>query len=192
MTLSEGWYLMSVRDLELELRTWRGDRDVPGSHAQRLSVPDAIAYRNAGNLPDELGRTLRLVLHVRDEGDLRQLDAKRLLYEPDVHDPPHWRREGSRPVNVVPLRDASVLGDPKPWWEDPQVADLEREWSQSGTVAGLPIPGPYRSFVYKTVIALRASDRPVTVDTVVDSMSRWLDPPQVEEIRAALRAATSA
>lgn len=188
--LDEGWYLMSTKDLELELaRRRKPDSAVPPSNAQRLSVEDALAYRNAGNLPDEKDRSLRLVLIIGRPDELTYLDSKRSLYEPDYHDAPAWRREGSRPVNVVPLRDPNVAPESSgPWWDEPQLGALEREWREHGTVAGLPVPGEYRGFVYKTVLALRSAGREVTVDTVADSISRWVPPDEAARIRAALEA----
>ena len=167
---------MSPRDVEIELKRWRApDDDIAPSTAQRLSVDDAISYRNAGNLPDELGRTLRLVLHVRDASELSYLQEKRLAYEPDFHAAPDWRVDGSKPVNVVPLRDPQVIGTKRgAWWDDPDVAALEHAWSQTGRVEGLPVPAEYRSFVYKTVLSLRRAGRDITADSVADSIARWL------------------
>ncbi len=179
---------MSTTDLETELARWRSrGKDVPRSNARRLTVPEALAYRDAGNLPDELGRSLRLVLVVRDSEDLRSLGARRAVFEPDYHDAPAWRRPGSRPVNVVPLRTPGVAGDPSPWWETADISDLEAEWARTGGVGGMRVPGEYRSFVFKTVIALREAGLPVDPDSVGDSIRRWLAPEQAEEIRAALR-----
>jgi hypothetical protein len=48
------------------------------------------------------------------------------------------------------------------------------------------IPGAYRGFVYKTVVSLRSAGRDVTVDSVADSVARWLEPARVAELRAAL------
>lgn len=188
--LEEGWYLMSTRDLEIELaRRRKPDSELPPSKAERLSVEDALAYRNAGNLPDAKDRSLRLVLIIGHPDELTYLDSKRSLYEPDYHDAPSWRREGSRPVNVVPLRDPNVAPESSgPWWDDPQLGALEREWRDRGTVAGLPVPGEYRGFVYKTVLALRSAGREVTVETVADSISRWVPPDEAARIRAALGA----
>ncbi|HEV2756948.1 MAG TPA: hypothetical protein VG318_14370 [Actinomycetota bacterium] len=183
---------MSTADLERELARWRDPAaDIPPTNALPLSVEDALAYRNAGNLPDELGRTLRLVLVARSLDEVRALGSKRALYEPDYHSAPSWRREGSAPVNVVPLRSPEVAGDPSPWWESSDVAELEAEWKATGRVAGLPVPGEYRGFVFKTVLSLREASIPVNPDTVADSISRWLPPAQAEEVRAALRAAAS-
>lgn len=178
---------MSTADLEKELARWRDPAaHVPPSDAVTLSVPEAIAYRNAGNLPDDRGRTLRLVLIARDLDDLRGLGRKRALFEPDYHDAPAWRREGSAPVNVVPLRAPGVTGDPAPWWEDTDVGTLEREWRTTGHVAGLAVPGEYRGFVFKTILSLRDAGLPVTADSVADSISRWLPAEQADAIRAAL------
>ncbi len=185
--LQEGWYLMSTRDLERELARWRKPgADLPPSKARRLSVPVALAYRDAGNFPDEDGRTLRLVLLVDGPKKLSSLSQRRLLYEPDYHEAPNWRRAGSAHVNVVPLRTSEVAGDPKPWWEDPQLAALEEEWHANGTVEGLRVPGPYRGFVYKTVIALKATNIPITADAVADSIARWVPSEEAARIRAAL------
>lgn len=182
--MDEGWYLMSVSDLEIELARLRDPGSPPRpSNAKKLTVEQALVFRNRGNLPDEHDRTLRLVLHVGTE----PLSNKRLRFEPDYHDAPTWRRDGSRPVNVVPI----ATGDPAPaperaWWEQPDVAQLETEWQSTGAVDGLRIPAAYRSFVLKTIASLRAGGIPVGIDTVVGSLARWLSPSQVDEIRAAL------
>src|SRR3712207_1512564 len=106
---------MSAADLETELHRWRHpEEDLPPTRAEPLSMEAALAYRNAGNIPDEHDRSLRLVLHVRDAAELTYLQQKRLDYEPDFHEAPEWRREGSKPVNVVPLR-----------YEDARVEPLE-------------------------------------------------------------------
>jgi hypothetical protein len=185
--LEEGWYLMSVSELEQELARWRnpGTRTRP-STARRLSTAEALARRDSGNLPDEEGRSLRLVLHV-DEVGASTLDAKRRHFEPDYHDPPGWRRPGSAPVNIVPLR----VTEPSPpataaWFDQPELAALEREWRTTGAVGGLRIPDEVRGFVYKTVLSLRATGRAVTVDTVASSISRWTSPEDAERIRGAL------
>lgn len=189
--LSEGWYLMSTSDLERELARVRDPRTQAGpSEAVRLSIDEALAYRNAGNLPDEKGRSLRLVLHVERPEDLSYLQEKRLLYEPDFHDAPKWRREGSKPVNVVPVHTGEL--PPRragPWWEEGDVAALDEEWRSTGRIAGIAVPSAYRSFVYKTVLALRSAGREVTADSVADSIARWVAPEDAERIRAALRAA---
>jgi hypothetical protein len=175
--LSEGWYLMSPSSLERELRRVRNpDLDLPPSGAARLTIEEALAYRNAGNLPDGKGRTLRLVLVVQSPDDLASLDRKRLLYEPDFHS-----------VTVVPLRDPHLSsGSPRPWWEEPELAALEREWEERGTVAGMRVPGAYRGFVYKTVLALRSAGVEVTPQAVCDSVARWLDEPDIDRLRKAL------
>lgn len=178
---------MSTADLEKELARWRDPAaPVPPSDAVELTIPEAIAYRNAGNLPDGRGRTLRLVLIARDLDDLRGLGRKRALFEPDYHDAPAWRREGSAPVNVVPLRAPGVTGDPSPWWEDADVGELEREWRATGRVGGLAVPAEYRGFVFKTILSLRDAGLPVTRESVADSISRWLSPEDAQAIRAAL------
>nr|MBA2273603.1 hypothetical protein [Actinomycetota bacterium] len=63
------------------------------------------------------------------------------------------------------------------------------EWSQTGTVAGLRVPGEFRGFVYKTVLALKAVGRSVSPDTVSDSLERWLPPTEAARIREALKEA---
>ena len=187
--VTEGWWLMSPADLEIELRRWRSGAEPEGSNAIRLTVEEALRIRDAGNLPDELDRSLRLVLRVDTVDDLRTLDVKRSRYEPDHHDAPTWRREGSRPVNVVPLRSSTVVVDPPTdWMADEDMRAMERQWAEDGAVAGLRIPSDYRSFIYKTVLALQQAGRPVTVDSVADSLERWLAPQDVERIRTALRA----
>ena len=193
--LVEGWYLMSTADLERELERRRsGRRDLPPSEALHLSVDDALAYRNAGNLPDDKGRSLRLVLEVDGPGDLRALHSKCLTYEPDFHDAPSWKREGSRPVNIVPLALPGSEEGPAAgaaWWEDAELAALEDEWRARGEIHGLKVPGPYRGFVYKTVLALVAAGREITPDSVADSIARWVPEAEAREIRAALNEANS-
>jgi hypothetical protein len=184
--LREGWYLMSIEDLESELARWRSSGvGAHRSRALRLSTEEALRYRDAGNLPDEHGRTLRLVLIGNDP---RSLNARRLHYEPDYHDEPTWRVEGSRPVNVVPLRPAS---DTNPglesWLEDPDLAALEGEWQRTGSAGGLSIPAAYRGFVYKTILSLRAAGKEVTAESVAASVARWLPPSEAERIRIALK-----
>ena len=182
---------MSTSDLELELKRHReAGSDLPSSNARPLSTEEALAYRDAGNLPDDLERTLRLVLVVSDPAELSYLQEKRLHYEPDFHDAPDWRREGSRPVNVVPLRVGS--GDAaspmaKGWWDDPDIALMEEEWARTGKVGGIAVPAEYRSFVYKTVLSLRAAGKEISVDSVLASIARWLPPSDVERIELALR-----
>ena len=160
---------MSVSELERELARWRdpGTRNGP-STARQLSTADALAHRDAGNLPDEEGRSLRLVLHVDEAGE--------------------WRRPGSAPVNIVPLR-VTELSPPATaaWFDQPELAALEREWRTTGAVGGLRIPAEVRGFVYKTLLSLRATGRAVTVDTVASSISRWTSPEDAERIRRALK-----
>jgi hypothetical protein len=179
----EGWYLMSTPELEQALSAWRrGDRD--DEFGVALSTEDAIARRNGGNLPDEVDRSLRLVLFVDEE----PLEKKRIRWEPDFHDAPTWRREGSRPVNVVPLRSPDApAGDGRPWWEMPGVEALEEEWRKHGSVAGVEVPPEYRSFVFKTVIALREAGREISPDAIADSVSRWVSAEDAEKIRSALK-----
>lgn len=185
-TLSEGWYLMSVRDLEVELARQRDPRRIEeGSNAVRVTVQEALAYRGRGNLPDDHGRSLRLVLCVDGE----PLGEKRLRFEPDFHSAPSWRKEGSRPINVVPLRQSAAGEAPEvPWWEQPDVAPLEAEWQQTGSVGGIAIPAGFRSFVLKTIASLRAAEVDVTERSILDSVSRWLSPGQVDELREAFAA----
>ncbi|HVL63961.1 MAG TPA: hypothetical protein VM573_02200 [Actinomycetota bacterium] len=182
---------MSVADLELELARRRDpDRAVPPSGAVRLTVDEALAYRNAGNIPDEQGRSLRLVLHVDAAAGSEELDAKRRLYEPDVHRAPDWRRPNSAKVNVVPLRDGSRRTPPiEAWWQDPQVQPLEDEWRATGGVAGLAIPGEWRGFVFKTIVALRSAGVEVSPDSIADSVARWLAPSDARRLREDLHAA---
>lgn len=182
--LIEGWYLMSVADLEAELANLRDPSRPPGGTTLALSRSAALAFRDAGNLPDEHGRTLRLVLEVGAE----PLDKRRLRYEPDFHDAPVWRRDGSKPVNVIPLRTAPQARAESEgvWWEQADVADLEREWADTGMVAGLVVPAEYRSFVLKTIASMGSAGLPIDVGSVTGSLSRWLDPDQVAEIRRAL------
>jgi hypothetical protein len=190
--LEEGWYLMSTQDLERELARWRGDRSQSSGNVLRITIEDALAYRSRGNLPDDKGRSLRLVLLVENEDDLEGLARKRLIWEPDYHSAPDWRREGSRPVNVVPLRRPRRVSTEVPWWEMPGVKELDQEWSAHGTVAGLKTPAELRGFVYKTVLALRAAGKQITPDAVADSISRWLPHEEAERIRAELKQAQRA
>lgn len=175
---------MSVRDLEIELARLRDPaREGDESNARRLTTDEALAYRSAGNLPDELDRTLRLVLIV----DAEPLSEKRLRFEPDFHAAPLWKRDGSRPINVVPLR-AGDRPPPKvetPWWEQPDVAPLEAEWQRTGEIEGLAIPAELRSFVLKTIASLRSAGVEVSRRSILDSVSRWLSPAQVAELREA-------
>ncbi|MDQ3982304.1 MAG: hypothetical protein M3271_06440, partial [Actinomycetota bacterium] len=172
-----------------ELARWRGGRP-PSKDLIALDIDAAIERRNRGNIPDAAGRSLRLVLRIDTEQDLKGLDSKRLRLEPDFLDPPTWRREGSRPVHVVPLRAPGVAPDvPRRWQEDPELAPLEWEWARTGTAAGLKIPADFRAFIYKTILALQVAQRDVTIEAIVASLSRWLDEAQVAEIDSALRKA---
>jgi hypothetical protein len=185
--LEEGWYLMSVAELERALILWKeGGSAGP---VQRLTVEEALRFRDAGNVPDDDGRSLRLVLHVASQEELAALAEKRRRWEPDYLDAPTWRREGSKPVNVVPLRPADVEGWPRAWWDDDEVGPLEEEWKGSGTVSGITVPGEFRGFIFKTVIELRDSGRVVTIESIVDSLSRWLRLEDVSELERALRKA---
>ncbi len=177
---------MSVRDLEIELARRRDPAaDHPPSGAVALGIDEALEYRNAGNVPDSAGRSLRLVLKIDDE----PLSLKRLRFEPDFHEAPAWRRPGSKPVNVVPLAPStdkrSRTGEEE-WWAQPDVAALESEWRQTGTIAAMKVPEMYRSFVLKTVVSLRQAGVEVDPESVLASVSRWLSPDQVEELREAL------
>jgi hypothetical protein len=177
---------MTTAELETELARHRGE-DLPVSGAIPLSIDQALRYRDEGNVPDERGRTLRLVLHVDDRADLRALDAKRSVYEPDYHESPGWRRQGSVPVNVVPLQTGELEPAPAdPWWNDSELAALEAEWARSGTVAGVRVPGPYRGLVYKTVISLRSAGIAVTAETVAGSIARWLPEHDADRLRRVL------
>jgi hypothetical protein len=176
---------MSTAELERALKQWReGGTEVEGI---RLTIAEALAVRHAGNVPDEHDRSLRLVLIVEEASDLQQISNKRLVYEPDYHSAPTWRRPGSRPVNVVPLRrhqgSAKATG---PWWQDDDMKELEEQWQRTGTVEGVRVPADYRSFVYKTVVALRAAGIEITPTTIADSISRWVPEAHAERIRAAL------
>jgi hypothetical protein len=189
--LEEGWYLMSIGDLERELARLRDpEAELPPSGARRLSIADALAYRDAGNRPDEHGRTLRLVLLVERGPGAPSLEAKRLSYEPDYHRPPAWRGPGSAPVNVVPLRPPSAPPAPdRPWFEEPELAALEAEWRATGALSGLRLPADIRGFVYKTALALRSAGEEVGVDTIVASVSRWLSPEDARRVGVALEEA---
>ena len=175
---------MSVRDLEIELARHRDpDRTLEPSEIRPLTIEEALAYRAAGNLPDERGRTLRLVLWV----DGRPLEDKRLRYEPDFHSAPTWRKEGSKPINVVPLKTAgrTPVETEGAWWDQPDMSPLEAEWQRTGTVGGIAIPADLRGLVFKTIVSLRAANVEVTEDSILNSVSRWLSPGQVEELRRA-------
>ena len=182
----EGWYLLNTAELEELLATRRAGEERLPEGARNLSQEEALAYRAAGNLPDEQDRSLRLVLRVDSDEDLRDLESKRARFEPDYLDAPTWRRAGSRPVNVVPLRAEEVHGAPQPWFEDPALAALEREWQETGRVAGVIVPEDYRSFVFKTVLSLRRAGRDVTAAAIADGVTRWLSESDAQKVRAAL------
>ncbi|HEV3473563.1 MAG TPA: hypothetical protein VG408_10260, partial [Actinomycetota bacterium] len=74
-----------------------------------------------------------------------------------------------------------------PWFEQPELAALEREWRTTGAVDGLRIPADVRGFVYKTVLSLRSAGRPVTVETVASSILRWTSAEDGGRIRRALK-----
>ena len=181
--MREGWYLMSTRELERALGAWR-DSDQDAEFGIRLTSEVALKLRDAGNVPDAEGRSLRLVLFV----DAEPLERKRLQFEPDYHEAQTWRREGSALVNVVALRTPdSPRGDGRPWWEMPRVKEMEAEWQRSGAVAGIKVDGQYRSFVFKTVIALQDAGLPITPDTIADSVGRWLGADDAARVRASLQ-----
>jgi hypothetical protein len=189
--LGEGWYLMNTQELELELARHRGG-DVPPSSAIPLSIDEALDYRNRGNTPDGAGRTLRLVLHVQDRDELKKLALKRLIYEPDHHERPDWRGPCSVPVNVVPLRvDELEPAHESPWWEDPDLSDLENEWKETGEVAGIKVSRERRGFVFKTVLSLRAAGMAITPESVANSVARWLPEAEANALRAELMTANS-
>jgi hypothetical protein len=179
--MDEGWYLMSTSELERLLAARRGGDEI--AVGIRLTTEEALSFRSAGNVPDDEGRWLRLVLRV---GPDESVDDKRQRFEPDFLERPAWRRAGSKPVNVVPLRTGGPV-DGKAWWNQDDVGDLEKEWRKTGKIAGLVVSADYRSFVLKTVVSLQRAGIPVTVDNVADSISRWLAPEEVEKIRAALK-----
>ncbi len=185
--LEEGWYLMSAGDVEVELARLRNPAEQRVSAAQPLTRTEALAYRDAGNLPDEAGRTLRLVLRANVPGGLEQ---RRLDFEPDYHAAPLWRRRGSKPVNIIPLENSTNRdSEAGPWWDEPQVKALEDEWRERGTIAGVRVPGELRSFVHKPVLSLRAAGKEITADAIADSIARWVSTDDAERIRRALREA---
>ena len=179
----EGWYLLSDLEVEQVLLAIKAG-DEPDIESQGLDQDAALAFRDRGNVPDEADRVLRLFLRFEGESD-HSVERKRIRFEPDFHSAPNWRRPGSRPVNVIPL-GLSQPSDAKPWWEDAAMAELEEEWSRSGTVSGVTVPAEYRSFVYKTVVALRASNHVVSASSIADSAARWLPAEQAEALRRAL------
>lgn len=181
--MREGWYLMNLTELEGLLARWRAGEQL-GDIGVPLEIVDALARKRAGNLPDARGRTLRLVLMV----DEAPLEERRALYEPDVHERPDWRRPGSKPVHVVPLKRRRQQEVPYPWWEDPSVKHLEAEWQRSGRIAGVPVPEDYRSFVLKAVASLRVQGKEISARAIADSIERWLLPEDAARLRAALDA----
>ena len=46
-------------------------------------------------------------------------------------------------------------------------------WKES-TAGGVRVPGEYRGFIFKTIVALRSQGREVTPETIADSIARWL------------------
>ncbi|MPZ92766.1 MAG: hypothetical protein GEU68_14300 [Actinobacteria bacterium] len=182
--LADGWYLMSTRDLERELARRRSpETNAEPSNASRLTVAQALEFRDAGNVPDEFDRTLRLVLRIDDTQELATLEERRLEFEPDFQDAPRWRRAGSRPINVVPLRRPGIEPVTEgAWWENPELAELEREFAQRGSAEGVRVPGEYRGFIFKTVLSLRSQGREVNPTTIADSIARWLSPEDAARI----------
>jgi hypothetical protein len=182
---------MSTSDLERELaRRRHPSSGLPPSQAERLSVEDALAYKRRGNLPDAHGRSLRLVLEIDGDDRLKRLSELRSKYEPDYHEAPTWRRPGSKPINVVPLRATGLASNaPLPWWEDPAIAELEERWRATGEVHGVVVPQEFRGFVYKTALALRAAAKEVSVTSICDSIERWLPVEEAGRIRAVLERA---
>ncbi len=179
--LEEGWYLMSPAEVERVLL--HPDRP-PADGPRKIPIDDALAYRGAGNVPDDDGRWLRLVLRVVDHTP-EAVTKRRLEFEPDFLDAPAWRRPGSKPVNVIPLIEKKRTG-PEAWWDDAAIAELESEWQEHGTMSGVKVPAEYRSFVHKTVAALNASGRDVTPESIADSIARWTEPADAARIRRAL------
>ena len=178
---------MSTAELERALRAWHALDVGVVAEGRTLSIEEALDIRNAGNVPDEQGRSLRLVLVVEDSSELERLSSTRLIYEPDFHSALSWRRPGSRPVNVVPLRRPQVPAQSaKPWWQDPGMRDLEEEWQRTGAVSGVRVPASYRGFVYRTVVALKNAGVEITAAAIADSIFRWVPPAGAERIRAAL------
>jgi hypothetical protein len=175
---------MSDRAVEAMLAARREGRDELPEEALALSRDEGVEYRNEGNLPDEAGRTLRLLL-VLEPGESSGVEAMRSLFEPDYLDAPAWRREGSRSVNVIPVGIHEVT-ELSAWWDEEEMAAFETEWRARGTVSGVPVPGEYRSFVYKTVAALRRAGRVVTADSIAGSIARWVPPSAAAEVRRAL------
>ena len=176
--MREGWYLMNLRDVEKLLAAWRAS-DLLKDFGVPLTTDEALQIRDAGNVPDARDRSLRLVFFVDDE----PLERKRLRFEPDYHSAPSWRRPGSRPVHIVPLRKgAAGDGEGPAWWELPRVGELEEEWRRTGAVAGIPVPAEYRSFVFKTVVALQDAGAPVTKESIGDSIARWLSPGDAQRV----------
>jgi hypothetical protein len=184
--VEEGWYLMTSAEVERLLTAIRsGSTQI--EIGRRLSTEEALAYRNAGNVPDAEGRTLRLILYSDDPATLVR---KRVRFEPDYNEAPTWKIEGSKPVNLIPLKTGDRKArDWEAWWEDPDIAPLEEEWMTWGSIEGLQVPGEYRGFVFKTVVELRAAGKEVTPQTVADSVARWVSPEDADRIRKALVAA---
>ncbi|MEA2460290.1 MAG: hypothetical protein QOH90_467, partial [Actinomycetota bacterium] len=177
---------MSDREVEdLLARAKEGPR-FPEPSGIHLPPHEALAHRDSGNVPDDAGRVLRLVLHMTPTDDPRAIHEKRLQFEPDFHSAPRWRRAGSRPVNVVPLGMGSRRTNQEAWWEDADMARLEAQWTKSGVVEGIKVPAEYRSFVYKTIVALQRDGIDVSALTVADSVARWLPEGEAAALRAAL------
>jgi hypothetical protein len=177
---------MSDREVEHLLSRARAGETYPVPEGIHLTRDEGLARRDAGNLPDDQGRALRLVLHLERRTDPQTVHQKRLLFEPDFHSAPTWRREGSRPVNVIPLGLGPTEVKHEAWWDDEEMAGLEAQWSSSGIVEGIKVPASYRSFVYKTIVTLRRDGHEVSALSVADSIARWLPEREAEALRESL------
>ena len=69
------------------------------------------------------------------------------------------------------------------------MAELEAQWQRTGAVSGVNIPGDLRGFLFKTILALRAAGKEISVEALSASVSRWLQPDDVARIGDALRRA---
>ena len=66
------------------------------SNTRRVTIEGALEFRNAGNLPDEVDRTLGWCFVSRTHRISNGSHERRLEFGPDYQDAPTWRREGSR------------------------------------------------------------------------------------------------